>query len=349
MRRVLSVTCIALLVLILGNGALIAGNSSRVGTAGAQELLIPVGARGIALSGSLVASATGVDALYWNPAGLARSANGTEAMFSSMRTIGDIGISYAAIGLKAGSLGSLGLSLKTLDFGDIPVTTEDFPDGNGQHFSPSFITVGLAYSNLVSDRVSVGFALNIVTEKIMSTSASGFSANVGIQYADLVIPGLNLGVTIKNVGPDMTFSGADLYRQATLKDNPLRPVDYYTINSATIELPTYLELGLSYSAKVKDISSVMVSGNFQSNNYSNDMFLVGAEYGFKDMFFVRGGYAFALNEVADVTGQLPNIFKYTLGAGVKLDVGGTLLSVDYAYRAQQNFDGSNVLTIAVGF
>jgi hypothetical protein len=31
--------------------------------------LIPVGSRGTSLSGSIISSASGIDAMYWNPAG----------------------------------------------------------------------------------------------------------------------------------------------------------------------------------------------------------------------------------------------------------------------------------------
>jgi hypothetical protein len=348
MRRVLYVTCIVLLVLVLGGFTSFAGNNSRVGTAGAQELLIPVGARGIALSGSAIASATGVDAIYWNPAGLARAEFNTDAIFSTMKYIGDVGVNYAAIGVKVGSIGSIGLSLKTLSFGDIPVTTEDFPDGNGQTYSPSFITIGLTYSSLITERVSVGVTCNIISEKIMSTSASGFAANIGIQYSALGLPGLNLGVTIKNVGPNIVFEGADLYRRATLADNPLRPTDYYTIKAAEVELPTYLELGMSYISDLNETNTLTVAGNFQSHNYSNDLFLLGAEFSYKKMFFVRTGYTLAMNETEDAAGVMPNIYKYSLGVGVKLDIKETEIGLDYAYRSVNNFDGPNVLTISVG-
>ena len=59
------------LILVLLAGVTLssfAGNQSRIGTAGAQELLIPVGARGIALANATVSTASGLDALFGNPA-----------------------------------------------------------------------------------------------------------------------------------------------------------------------------------------------------------------------------------------------------------------------------------------
>lgn len=67
------------------------------GINGAEELLIPVGARSIATSGAFVANVMGLESIYYNPAGLDISQR-TEAMFSYMNYIADINISYLAIG-----------------------------------------------------------------------------------------------------------------------------------------------------------------------------------------------------------------------------------------------------------
>ena len=48
-----------------------AANKDRIGTAGAQELLIPVGARTIAMGASSMVFATGAEAIYRHPAGRA--------------------------------------------------------------------------------------------------------------------------------------------------------------------------------------------------------------------------------------------------------------------------------------
>ena len=69
--------CIALLM-----ADVFAGTGRREGTSGAQELLIPVGAVSTALGGANIANASGIDAMYWNPAGLAAAEKNAEAMFS---------------------------------------------------------------------------------------------------------------------------------------------------------------------------------------------------------------------------------------------------------------------------
>ena len=107
-----------ILILLIGS-SIYAGDVGRKGTTGAEELLIPVGARGIATGGAFLASLTGLESIYYNPAGLDLTPR-TEAMFSYMTYVADINISYFAISTSLGDLGSIALSFKTFDFGQIP-------------------------------------------------------------------------------------------------------------------------------------------------------------------------------------------------------------------------------------
>ncbi|MGD8922169.1 MAG: hypothetical protein PVH24_02895, partial [Candidatus Zixiibacteriota bacterium] len=95
MKHKLVIVMIVLLVVSLSS--VYAGNTRRIGTAGAQELLIPYGSRGTALGGSVVSDAYGVEAMYWNPAGLA-SLDGTEAIFTHLPYFADINVNYVGLG-----------------------------------------------------------------------------------------------------------------------------------------------------------------------------------------------------------------------------------------------------------
>ena len=66
--------------------------------------------------------------------------------------------------------------------GDIPVTTIDNPEGTGATFSPTFVVLGVTYSNALTDRIRVGFTANLVSEEIQRPSASGVSFDAGVQY-----------------------------------------------------------------------------------------------------------------------------------------------------------------------
>ena len=194
----------------------VAGSGNRTGTSGAAELLIPVGTRDIAMGGATTATSSGVDALFWNPAGAAKTGTDVSIYASHMSYIADIGVNSAAVSVLLGSFGVLSLNVKGLSFGDIPLTTVLTPDGTGQTFSPQFFTVGLTYSRQLTDRICVGATAMLITERMADVSATGFAFNMGVLYDNLAdLRGLSFGVAVKNIGPQMKFEGPGLNIEAT--------------------------------------------------------------------------------------------------------------------------------------
>jgi len=338
------------LVLVLGmlSVTAFAGNKNRIGTAGAQELLIPVGAVGTAIGGASSVFLKGAEAIYWNPAGLGRMTNGVEAMFSQMTYIADVNVTYGAIGVKAGDFGNLGFSVKSLSFGEIPVTTVDYPDGTGELYSPTFMTLGVTYSKLLTDRISVGVTGYVISEKILNMSASGLVFDVGIQYHNLGIQGLMLGVAVKSIGPNMTFEGSNAYVSATSTGSN-RGQQSYIDQTAAFEMPATMEIGVAYTPVLDEKNQVTAGGMFRNNNYQDDEYSLGAEYGYNKTFFVRGGYTFSPQADKDLTNSRGYIYDWAVGAGVHYDVGGLGIKVDYAYRNVKYFDANHIITIGLGF
>ncbi len=118
---------------------------------------------------------------------------------------------------------------------------------------------------------------------------------------------------------------------------------------AGFAMPSNLEIGIGYSPKLDEQNQISVGGTFRNNNYQDDEYNLGAEYGFNNMFFVRGGYTFAPETEKDALSQRGYIYDYTAGAGINYTVGGVALSFDYAYRHMKYFDGNNVFTLKLGF
>ncbi len=345
MIKKLTITLTVLLALIALSTDMFAGGGKRNGTAGAQELLIPISARGLAMSGADVSGISGLDAIFYNPAGFGSTAFGTEAMFSYMNYIADIGFSFGGVGVNLGDLGSLGFSIRTLDFGEIPVTTVENPYGDGTTFSPSFFIGGITYSNALTDRIRVGLNINLISETIIRTSASGVSFDAGIQYSGLAgVDGLKMGVVLRNLGSQLKFEGEDLLRTA---EDPTsqRGEQFYKIDAASFELPSQLEFGLSYDYLISESYGALIAGSFQHNNFSNDEYRIAGEFNFDNTFFVRAGYAY-VSENSDDTDE--SIWGPTFGAGVNLHTGLDII-VDYAFRSVDYFDANHMFTVKLGF
>jgi len=320
--------------------SIFAGDVSRKGTTGAEELLIPIGARGIATGGAFIANITGLESIFYNPAGLDVFPR-TEAMFSYVNYFADINISYFAIGTSLGDIGSIAFDLKSFDFGDIPITTVQLPDGTGQFYSPTFLTVGFTYSKVLTDRISIGTNFKLVTENIQNVSATGFALDAGVQYR--FTQSLMLGVTVKNIGTNMQFSGQNLTTRTGIPGSTPGSVDgTYEIVAETFQIPSFFELSLTYALNLNEQNNLLFASTFVANNALEDVVNFGLEYGFTNTFFIRGGYNLQLENSGD------NIYGFTVG--VDYNAGDIDIIFDYAFRDVKEFPSSNhIFTVKLAF
>lgn len=343
-KTLYSVLILIPLIMAMGLFPLYGGDEARIGTAAGVQVQVPVGARGLAMAGADIASVQGLEALYWNPAGLGALRYKAAANLSTMRIFNDVKINYLGIAAGAGRLGTIGFSIKAFDFGDIPVTTNNDMDGNsGKTFSPTFMTVGLTYAKRLTDVISFGVTGKLILESLQGASATAGAFDLGIQYNQLGgISGLSLGVALKNIGTKMQYHGSGMLVSA--QDAGSSVNDFRELPTASHNLPATIELGLVYQYNLAESSTLMAAGNFQNENFGNDGFKFGLEYLYSDFVALRGGYL--MNQNVDSDAQL---YSFTAGVGLMTTVGNTNLGFDYAYRDSQYFDGSNLFQLTIGF
>ena len=321
-----------------------AQGDKRTGTSGASHLLIPVGPRGIAMGEANVSTSSGIESLFWNPAGVAKMDGSTDLLFSHMSYIADIGVEYGAIAANFEGFGVLSFSLKALSIDDIQVTTTSNPDGTGELFSPTMVTVGLGFSRMLTESISIGLTANFISERIADVSASGIAFDVGVIYDNLAdVNGLSIGFVLKNFGPDMQYSGPGLIAEGQL-DGLNRPPNFFTIESAPFELPSNFQIALGYKPVLDEINSVQFSGTYQNNNFSGDVYKLGGEYGYNNLFFVRAGYQLAPDISSD-----DFIYGFSVGVGIDYKVEGFGFKVDYAFRDVEFFSGNHIFALTLGF
>ena len=325
---------LVLVLLAFGLSSAFAGNENRIGTAGAQELLIPAGSRGASMAGAVIADASGVDAIYWNPAGLADLSMGTEAMFSHLPYIADIDVEYAAVATGIEDFGTLGVAVKVVDVGEWEETTTIDPDGTGRFFSPSLTVVGVTFAKSLTNNINFGVTGNFIRENIFEVSATGFSFDFGFMY-ETRFRGLKFGFVMKNYGPDMSFEGRGF---DNIAPNETRPT---SSDNATFELPTSFNLGVSYNFLQNGANSATLTGNFRGNNQSNDHWQGGAEYAYDEKLFVRAGYNYSEQE-----GYL---YGATMGLGAAIPVGNSTLTLEYTWTETEVFDSNQYYTIKFAF
>ena len=328
-----------------------AGDEGRSGSAGATELRIPIGARANAVGGAVVGSIEGAAATFWNPAGIAHI-DGRDFGYSYTNYFADMDLNWLGFGVETG-FGHLGFSAKILSIGDLIVTTEQAPNGTGEIISPNLGTFGVTFARALTDRVLVGTTLNIVHENFLQVSATGVAFDFGFQYL-LPGQGLSFGLAIKNIGPRMSFAGGDL--ESTFipseGDPGGRPRTFSSISS-TFELPSHLVMGVAYKVFDSSASSLLLSGDFQSNAFSGDEFRGGAEYAFwagqgrGTGLFVRGGWNQADQDEFLMSGG-------ALGFGVDFKTGDTRTKIDYSLNFINSdfrdlFDDQQTVTLNYSF
>lgn len=336
---------LVILVVLMATSGLYAGDVDRKGTAAAPELKIPVGGRNFALSGADIAGTGGVDAVYWNPAGLSML-NGGSVAFSTMSYMGDAGITvnYFNGGYDLG-FGVLGVSFKSLDAGDIPLTTNSDPlNESGATFTADYSIFGLTYANKFSDAISFGVTMNYISESVPQASATGVAFDFGLQYRNLGgINNLDFGIVAKNIGPDMAFEGTALLHQGTV-DGSILPEYFYSIPTETFVLPANYQLGLTYNMRFDADNTLKLAGAFVSENLNSDRVLLGGEYGFMDMLFARAGY-----EISPQNTEEQNVFGFTGGLGLKYSFGTVALKADYVYQSMEYFGGNSLINLGLDF
>jgi|SaaInl7_200m_RNA_FD_contig_111_188247_length_7712_multi_4_in_0_out_0_3 hypothetical protein len=353
MKRVVYLACAAA-VLLAAFAEADAGNQERIGTAAAQELRIPVGSRGTALGGAALANVRGLEAMYWNPAGLVLGETKREVTFSYLDYMADMNMNYFAISTKVRDDISIGLSAKVLSVGDIIVTTEQNPEGTGEILTPTFSIISATFSQQWTDRVIFGMTAKYIHEGIKREVASGLAFDFGFQYVT-GLKALKLGVAMRNFGPDIKFDGPDLERSVSLSDavpsaDPNATSRFFRTPLAAAELPTSIELGMSYDLVENETGKAVFSAAFRSNNLAADEYQAGVEYEFRKTLSLRGGYA--ASPEGDVT---PSGFKkqYILGPsfgfGLNLPLGTTSIKVDYAVGQTEFFQDNHWLTVSMGF
>ena len=264
-----------------------AGNTERIGQAGASELLINPWARSSGMAGAGTAFVNGVEAFNLNISGLT-AINRTELYFTNVNLFSgsDISINSLALGQRVGESSVIGISVNAMSFGELEITTTDNPEGGQGTFSPQYLNFAIGFARAFSNSIYGGGAIRVVSESIQNVSAQGVSLDAGIRYLTGKADRMKFGIAIRNVGPKMRYSGDGLSETVLLQDAE------FTLNqrAESFEMPALLNIGASYDVylgkpegeegdNIKTDYRFTFAGNFTSNSFSQDQIRVGAEFG----------------------------------------------------------------------
>jgi len=343
-------------ILIVGTSFVFAGNPDRQGSSGAGELLMNPWARSAGLHTMNTAGISGIEATRLNVAGLT-NIKSMEIAYSHGRYLVGTGISTNTFGLakKIGKNGVFGLDFMALNFGDIKVTTVDFPEGNGTYFNASWANIGLSYAHMFVNeeslgKVSVGMGVRLVMESIPGVSARGVAFDAGVQYSNGAKDNFKLGLALRNLGTPLKFRGEGF---TVTRPNPnVENVNLaYDQRAANYELPVTLNIGASYDFYVAD-DAVRVTplANFTSNSFSRDQLGAGVEVSLlKDMLQIRAAYKGEIQKTTEVIKD--DIYTgLSFGASANLTLNKetkSKIALDYAFMNSRLFSGTHNIGVRI--
>jgi len=329
-----------ILIFLISFGCFFA--QSKVGSTAAPFLNVAIGARPISMGGAFSATADDVSALYWNPAGVSRI-QGSEALFSYSNWFADISYNWSGAALNLGGMGTLGLSVTYLDYGEMEITTLAEQDGTGQMFDANDLALALSYAYNLTDRFSVGGSAKYIQQRIWNSSASTVAFDLGVLYYSDIYD-IRIGASISNFGSEMTLSGKDLLVQHDIDQQIEGNNDEILASLKTDSYPLPLLFRIGLAADIIDVDdhtfTIAVDALHPNDNF--ETLNIGAEYVLYDLIALRGGYKSLFLDNSEEGLTLGVGLKYTFAPGLGF-------YFDYAYQEFGVLDNTQHFTLGLRF
>lgn len=309
----------------------------RAGTASGTFLKIGLGARATGLGESFVAVANDPTAIYWNPAGLA-SLQRQEVAISHIEWPADIRYSHLAWVMPVRRLGgSVGFQLGMLST-EIDETSELQPFGTGRTFVYSDVVVGLAYARRWTDKLLVGVGAKYVRENLGKDVGNPTTSSPLFDIGSIYYLGLGsvrVATSLSNFSPELKPGGSYLSIGPDgvpgTPDDEVRSYDGF-------DAPTIFRYGIAFEP-IENASQRLTLA-LEANQPADNAQAVkaGLEWMWLGRLALRTGYNFNADAL-----------KFSAGAGVNAELGGTRGTLDYAYTNGGFLGAINRVTLGIRF
>lgn len=309
------------ILLVLGLFGTASAEFSKVGSAGAQFLKIGVGSKYQGMGEAASAIVNDVYSTYWNPAGLVGIDNATVG-FTNVNYVLDISLNYVAFAKRFEGVGVFGLSATVLSMGGQEITDFEHQDGTGKTYDASSYCLGLSYARQLTTKFAFGGTVKYVAEKIHLEEANGIAFDFGT-ILNTGFRSLRMGMAISNMGQEMQFSGPDLEvgYDPENGDGANQPVGAY-LKTTPYDLPLVFRIGLAYDVELGPSTSVTLATELKHPSDNVEQGAFGAEVGFMDKYFLRGGYKINYDEES-----------FSFGGGLSTSVtNSSRLVIDYSWQ-----------------
>lgn len=321
-----------LLFFLIGININVFAQFNKAGRTALQFLKIGIGARPAALSEAVIANSSDITSVFWNPSAIT-NIEGEQVSFTYTQWIGDLNVFAGAAGINLGSIGVLGISYISLNYGDIQEalvtsTTGSVETRTGNNFTGSDLDIGITLARKFTDKLSIGVTAKYLRENLYTYSSSLWGFDVGTYY-ETGWKGIRLAMSAQNFSPQARW----MFNQAEAQQS--------------YELPLVFRIG--WSIDLLGGENLFLGGDPLKNRFSLNMDAVhtndyserlniGGEYWFMNLIALRGGYRFNYDE-----GNL------SFGVGINYETGSLRLQFDYAYVAYDFLKSPNRFSLLLAF
>jgi hypothetical protein len=201
--------------------------------------------------------------------------------------------------------------------------------------------LGVSYAINLTDRFSIGVTGKYIQEKIFNAISRGGAVDLGIMY-NTPLKNLTLGAAIANFGTKLKLDGRDIYiNHAPVSDPGAVSEVPGQYRMESYELPLSLRFGLVYKAiNTDNVQFLMAVDGVQPNDNSEYLNL-GAEMGFRNVVFLRGGYKSLFMENSEQ--------GLTFGAGIWYNVVGSSLKFDFGWADYGRLKNVQFVSFAIRY
>jgi hypothetical protein len=347
------IVIVSLTILVLGySNTAFAGNKDRSGQAGATELLINPWASSAGWANAGMSKIHGVEAMWGNVAGITAT-NSIDLNFSYTNWLNGSGVNSYSFGVLAriSETAVAGLYVMSFTPGQMERTEVDNPDMTLGTFKPTLMNINIALAKSFSNSIHAGFVIKIINESISDMVGTGVALDAGIQYVTGITDNIHFGITLKNIGPTITFKGDGL----TFKSFP----ESFGGSSLTVihradqfELPTQLNIAAAYDFNFGSGYRITAAGNFTSNSFTKDQVTLGLEGSLKDYLVIRAAYTLEQGIWKDIElDDCTNVNKgLSVGASVQAPLSDKMkVAIDYSFQETQHWNGSHTIGARIIF
>lgn len=349
-----SQSCIALLLFVCLTVSIHAQKPDKVGTTAVSIFEIGFSAAGNAMGDARVASASGIESIYWNPAGLAQI-EGNEFLFFNQPWLVGIGTGFSGVAIDIPRVGKAGLSMIFADYGEMEVTTVADQDGTGEIFTASDYVMALTFARNLATWFSLGVNLEYYSSSIYHVKANAMAADLGVLVKTDFFTrtgdredGLTIGMSINNYGTPMEYKGKDLLVSIDVEPNEDGNYRYVPgqFKLSQWELPLLFRIGTAVYPIASPHHRLGIEVDAIHPNNNSEYINLGAEYSYKrgrfGKLFLRTGYKGLFMDDSE--------YGVSAGAGIELFMlGDRRMRLEYAFRDVGVLGTTQAYSIQFGF